>query len=78
MSCHIMSCHVLSYFILYYLILFALNIACFIQVDLPELQGEPLDIAVEKCRIAVEKLGKINVNPSNTHLPRYNEDILLT
>ena len=29
------------------------------KTDLPELQGEPIDIAVEKCRIAADSLGKL-------------------
>ena len=27
------------------------------KVDLPELQGDPLEIAKEKCRLAAEKIG---------------------
>jgi len=27
------------------------------KIDLPELQGEPLEIAIQKCRLAVDKLG---------------------
>ena len=27
------------------------------KLDLPELQGEPEEVSIEKCRLAVEKLG---------------------
>ena len=28
------------------------------KIDLPELQGEPVEVSIEKCKVAVEKLGK--------------------
>jgi hypothetical protein len=44
------------------------------QVDLPEIQGDPLDIAVEKCRVAANTLGSslfsvdyVNCLPSSFH-----------
>jgi inosine triphosphate pyrophosphatase len=28
------------------------------KIDLPELQGDPVEVSVEKCKVAVERLGK--------------------
>ena len=37
------------------------------DVDLPELQGEPEDIAREKCQLAVEKVSDQLIPPSLHH-----------